>query len=75
MKKEKFKIEDILIQIYGELNRIRLIIGEKSRYGKRIKEADKKFRYNPFFEKETDFKLYKHLKNIGINFYNKLLKK
>ena len=74
MKKVKFTTEDILIQIYGELNRIRLIMGEKTKYGKRIKDGDKKQGYNPFFEREEDFNLYQHLKNRSTEFINKLKK-
>lgn len=52
-----------LIQIYGELNRIRLILGEKSKRGKIIEEFDKKYNYYfPFFDSEKAKKKYKGTK-------------
>ena len=59
-----------LIQIYGELNRLRLIAGEKSERGKKIEEYDRmNFKYNPYFgseRRETDFGAMKE-KNKNMN--------
>lgn len=52
-----------LAQIYGELNRIRLIIGSKSEKGKHIEQFDKECnKYFPFFDSEKAFNDYGNLK-------------
>ena len=60
MRERFLGIEAMLAQIYGELNRIRLIQGEKSKRGKKIEEFDKKYnKYYPYFgskESEKNFK-------------------
>ncbi len=71
-KKHQFQIEDILMQIYGELNRIRLILGEESKTGKRIEDGDKRFGYNPFFEDEKTYEKYRYMKNSSDKFLRKL---
>ena len=57
------ELVSVLTQIYGEINRIRLIIGEKSKTGKNIEEFDKKNNgYIPFFDSKKNYKKYKAMK-------------
>lgn len=56
-------INSSLIQIYGELNRIRLIAGEKSEKGRWIEEFDEVNNgYIPFFDSKKNYKKYNALK-------------
>ena len=57
------QIATALFQIYGELNRVRLIIGEKSKRAKDIENFDKKNnKYYPYFGSEKSEKRYQALK-------------
>ena len=52
-KRRPKHIVDALYQIYGELNRIRLILGEDSERGKDIEEWDKWYNeYAPFTKED-----------------------
>lgn len=53
----------VLMQIYGELNRIRIILGEGSETGERIAKFDRENNgYDPFFDSEVNFKKFNALK-------------
>lgn len=53
----------VLSQIYGELNRMRLIMGEGSDTGARIEKFDKESNsYDPFFASDEAAEKYKALK-------------
>lgn len=53
----------VMTQIYGEINRIRLILGEKSIRAKEIEKFDKKYnKYNPYFGSDRSEKKYTALK-------------
>ena len=57
---------DILWQIYGELNRLRLSGVSKAR-AKRIMDFDAKYNnYIPFFDHENNFENYKAIKTKEI---------
>jgi hypothetical protein len=67
------KRELILMQIYGELNRIRLIMSENSAVGQDILATDKDVNsYNPFFNKKHLFTKYNGIKNSKKDFYEKV---
>ena len=56
-------IETMLTQIYGELNRIRLIMSDKNETGKKIQEFDKIYnKYFPFFDSKKNYDKYKACK-------------
>jgi len=56
---ERENVTGVLLQIYGELNRIRLILGEDSKRGKEIEKFDAETNhYFPFFDSEKAFKKY-----------------
>jgi hypothetical protein len=52
-----------LVQIYGEVNRIRLIMGEKSEKGQWIEDFDnKQSGYVPFFDSKKNYKKFTAMK-------------
>ena len=54
------EIVALLGQIYGELNRIRLILSENSKVGKKISEFDRTHNfYVPFIEDDLNREKYK----------------
>lgn len=68
MKLNKPKdIQNCLMQIYGELNRIRLILGEKSERGQKIEKFDRETNaYIPFFDNDEEFKKFPYPKGLKI---------
>lgn len=52
-----------LVQIYGEINRIRLILGENNKRAEVIEDFDKKEnRYYPFFDRAENHEAFHGMK-------------
>lgn len=65
-KEELAHIATAMMQTYGELNRIRLILTDK-KYGKKILDEDKKGNhYIPFFDEQRGFDIYQAAKSMTI---------